>query len=229
MTQSIKQELIAHFPHQKMKIDIISGFSKFSGKITSRLKKPVLPYILFVGTFEPRKNLLNTIIGFGKCVLQLKVNNLPIPKLYLVGGKGWQQIKLAYIINKLGLSKYIKIWGYVSDKKLSHLYQNSLFLAYIPFYEGFGLPVIEAITYQKPVLTSNQVTLKEVLGPCGIAVNPKSPDRIATSMYQLTTNQHLRNAYIASTKKWSKSFSPQKSSDQFYQIIKKYNPKTKKS
>lgn len=222
MTQSIKKEIINLFPNQKIKIDIIPGFSKFSGKLTSRLKKLSSPYILFVGTFEPRKNLINTIIGYGKCVIKLKKNNLVVPKLYLVGGKGWQQKKLTSIIYKLGLTKYIKIWGYVSEKKLSHLYQNTLFVSFIPFYEGFGLPVIEALAYQKPVLTSNQSTLKEVLGPCGITVNPKNTNKIADSMYRLATNPHLRTTYKNTTKKWIKNFSPHNSANKFFKIIEKY-------
>lgn len=223
MTQSIKKEITNLFLNQKMKIDIIPGFSKFSGKSTPRLKKPLSPYILFVGTFEPRKNLINTIFGYSKCVIKLKKHNQTIPKLYLVGGRGWQQKKLSGVINKLGLTKYIKIWGYVSEKKLSHLYQNALFISFIPFYEGFGLPVIEAIAYQKSVLTSNQSTLKEVLGPCGISVNPKNTNKIADSMYRLATNPHLRTTYKEATKKWIKNFSPKNSANKFYKIIEKYN------
>lgn len=223
MTQSVKQEIIKFFPNKKIKIDIIPGFSKFSGKSTPRLKKPSSPYILFVGTFEPRKNLINTIIGYGKCVVQLRKNSQIVPQLYLVGGKGWQQKKLSGVINKLGLTKFIKIWGYVSEKKLSHLYQNALFISFIPFYEGFGLPVIEAISYQKPVLTSNQSTLKEVLGPCGITASPNDTNKIANSMYKLSTSPHLRATYTNTTKKWIKNFSPNNSASIFFEIIKQYN------
>ncbi|TIR44391.1 MAG: glycosyltransferase family 4 protein, partial [Mesorhizobium sp.] len=107
------------------------------------------PYALFVGTLEPRKNLANLIRAYGLLPAVTRSGC----DLVIVGGKGWKQTGLADFVRSSGLETNIRFTGFVDDSVLATLYANCLFLAMPSLYEGFGLPIVEAHSFGKPVLT----------------------------------------------------------------------------
>ena len=139
------------------------------------------PYFLFVGTIEPRKNLERLLAAF---------TLIPKPyrdqfSLVIAGGKGWGGVDLENLIRQHELNDSVKLLGYVSDHQLAALYFNARFLAMPSLYEGFGLPLLEAMQYGVPVLTSNTGALAEIAGDSGINVDPYSLDSIAAGIHKM--------------------------------------------
>ncbi len=128
-------------------------------------------FILYVGTLQPRKNLNGLIKAFAK----LKNKNL---KLVIVGKKGWLYENIFKQVKDLGLAEKVIFTGYVPDEDLPAFYKNAQCFILPSLYEGFGLPVLEAMHYGCPVVASNVSSLPEVVGKAGILVNPNDVNDI---------------------------------------------------
>jgi glycosyltransferase involved in cell wall biosynthesis len=149
---------------------------------------PKGPYLLAVGTVEPRKNLRRTVEAFLEAKRQLP--DLP-DRLLIAGGRGW---------GKSGIDRLLKDheadveWlGYVSDERLEDLYRRAKALVYPSLYEGFGLPVVEAMNLGCPVITSDRSSLPEVAGDAALCVDPESGAAIADAIRRLLTDAELRD------------------------------------
>ncbi len=146
-------------------------------------------YILYVGTCEPRKNLNNLIYAYSMLSPEIK----KLHKLVIVGGKGWGKVNPILISEFYDVVDNVIYLGYVSEILLSYLYSNCLFLAFPSKYEGFGLPILEAMQFGKAVLTSNKASMPEIAGKAGYYVDPTSPESIKIGLETLTRNNELRN------------------------------------
>ena len=164
-------------------------------------------YFLFVGTLEPRKNLSRLLQAYSKLSVHVKEQAY----LVIVGGKGWGKVDVNKIVEDLDLVKYVGMHGYVDDSKLLNLYKNARFLAMPSLYEGFGLPLLEAMVQGVPVLTSNNSSMPEVAGNAGLFVDAKDVDSIKSSLEILITNEAVRKKLAENAKRnasrfdWSKS------------------------
>src|SRR3954470_14169768 len=125
-------------------------------------------YILSVGTLEPRKNLAGTLEAFALLPPQLR-NAYP---LALVGMTGWKMEHMSARIDALATEGHVKPMGYVADDHLPYLYAGAAAFIYPSIYEGFGLPVLEALAAGTPVVTSNRASLKEVAGKEAATLDP---------------------------------------------------------
>ena len=178
--------------------------SKLQSKVQSIKKKYKIngDYILSVGTLEPRKNLKRTIEAFNLIIK--KKNNRTI-KLVLVGKFGWGENIRQSAINNQQLS--IITTGYISDEDLAYLYQGARCFVYPSLYEGFGLPVLEAMAAGCPVITSNVSSLPEVAGEAAILVNPKKTSEIAQAINEIIAipqlSQNLRKKGLVQVNKFS--------------------------
>ncbi len=144
---------------------------------------------LSVCTLEPRKNLKGLIKAYRIYVGDRK----DVPPLVLVGGKGWLEDDLPEFIETLGLKNHVIIAGYRDDSELKWMYENCLAFCYPSFYEGFGLPVLEAMGLGAPVIVSNATSLPEVAGDAGFYVTPDDADEIAAAMRRLESDAQLRS------------------------------------
>lgn len=133
------------------------------------------PYVLAVGTLEPRKNLVSTIAA----VERLARDGLDIP-LVVAGGKGWRDDQLRARI--AGSAARILPVGRVSDDELISLYSGASCLVFPSLYEGFGLPVLEAMACGVPVVAADTTSTPEVVGDAGILVSPLDVDAIAAGI-----------------------------------------------
>ena len=160
------------------------------------------PYFLFVGTLEPRKNLARLIEAFSL----IPRDCFNRPSLVVVGGNGWGGVDPMELGIKFGISENLRVLDNVSDIDLAHLYKNCLCLALPSVYEGFGLPIIEAMTYGAPILTSNISSMPEVAGNAAILVNPLDVVSIADGLSRIM-NSHvqtkLRREAITNSKRYS--------------------------
>ena len=144
-------------------------------------------YILYVGTIQPRKNLDMLIEAYAR----LRGEGSTTQKLVIVGRKGWLYDKLFARISALGLEEEVIFTGFVPDEDLPHLYDGACLFVYLSFFEGFGLPPLEAMARGIAVVTSNTTSLPEVVGDVGITVPPDNLDRVITGMRRVLTDTEL--------------------------------------
>ena len=135
-------------------------------------------YFLFVGTLEPRKNLDRLLKAYATLDEDLREKY----QLVIAGGKGWGGVEVESLVNHYGLHKYVVKSGYVSDVELATLYSQARFLVMPSLYEGFGLPIVEAMSFGVPAITSNISSMPEVAGDAGILVDPWSITSIASGL-----------------------------------------------
>lgn len=149
-------------------------------------------YVLFVGTLSPRKNV-GTLLAAYQQLRQDTDYDLP---LVLIGSRGWLFDDIFAKIDDLGLSSSVVHHEDVSDEELAHLYAAAGLLALPSYYEGFGLPVLEAMHCQCPVIASDRASLPEVAGDAAILVDPDDVDAWAAAMAQVLNDQELRQRLI---------------------------------
>jgi len=148
------------------------------------------PYFLFVGTIEPRKNLERLLRAFAL----LPKSNRDRFSLVIAGGKGWGGIELEKLILENQLKDSVKLLGYVTDQRLSVLYAKARFLAMPSLYEGFGLPLLEAMQYGTPVLTAHKGSMAEVAGDSGVLIDPYSVESISAGIQRMLVDDELIKA-----------------------------------
>lgn len=129
-------------------------------------------FILNVGTLEPRKNLPTLLRAYARLRKERKIT---VP-LVLVGNKGWIYEEVFATIDSLGLKESVRHLSGIPDEKLAHLYHLSGVLAFPSYYEGFGLPALEAMHCGCPVIASNRGSLPEVTGNAGVSLPPDDED-----------------------------------------------------
>jgi glycosyltransferase involved in cell wall biosynthesis len=147
------------------------------------------PYILFVGTLEPRKNVVTLIKAFNK----LKSKSAIPHRLVIAGQRGWKYADIIKEIDNSPFRAHITELGYMSDNDLPALINGADVFAYPSFYEGFGLPVLEAMQCGTPVITSNLSSLPEVGGDACLYVSPESADELAQKILDVISDKNLRN------------------------------------
>lgn len=179
-------------------------------------------YIMSVSTIEPRKNLRGLINGF---IAYKQSHTQSKLKLVLVGGIGWDN-EFENDISRL--SKYrdsIILTGFVSDEELSSLYQFALAVAYVSFYEGFGLPLLEALTAGKAVISSNVTSMPEVCGKVACYCNPYEIDSIENAIDKLVNNEDYRNSLESNAKTQAARFSYKKAAKETIDVYNNFGGK----
>lgn len=145
-------------------------------------------FILFVGTIEPRKNLPLLLEAYATLREQYGIEN----QLVIAGRKGWLYDEVFKKIDALALHEHVRHIQSAGDDELAHLYLSAGLLALPSHYEGFGLPVLEAMHCGCPVISSDRASLPEVVGKAGILLPPSDPDAWATAMNQVLTDENTR-------------------------------------
>lgn len=142
------------------------------------------PYVLYVGTLQPRKNLTRLIEAFAR---------VPPPhKLVLAGQKGWLYDAILRRADELGIGDRVLFPGYVYDEDLPALMSGAALFAFPSLYEGFGLPILEAMACGVPVVCSNTGSLPEVAGDAALMVPPTDTEALAAAMNRILADDGLR-------------------------------------
>lgn len=147
-------------------------------------------YILSVGTVQPRKNYERLIEAFSLFLAKNKQKFGEID-LVIVGKKGWLVDAILAAPAEYGVADRVKFLDFVPDAELPELYRNALCFALPSLYEGFGLPVLEAMAYKTPVVISNVSSLPEIAGKAGIYVDPERPESIAEGLLTAVRQRNL--------------------------------------
>ncbi|MBC2581568.1 glycosyltransferase family 1 protein [Clostridium sp. DJ247] len=171
-------------------------------------------YFLYLGTLEPRKNIESIIEAFA---LYKKKNKDNI-KLVIAGGKGWGYESIFNKVEKHSLTKEIIFTGYVDEKHKAYLYKMAKAFLFPSLYEGFGMPVLEAMALGVPVITSNTSSITEVCGNAAILVEPKDIEAIVSGMELLSYNEDFSDKLISEGLEQSKKFTWKRSVDTLVEI-----------
>jgi glycosyltransferase involved in cell wall biosynthesis len=146
-----------------------------------------VPYFLYVGTLEPRKNLLRVLRAFASVA-----PSLPDHRFLIVGQKGWKYAAILREAARGVLAERVSFLGYVPEADLPALYRHATAFVYPSLYEGFGLPVLEAMACGTPVLTSDRSSLLEVASGAGLLVDPEDEEAIVDGLRRLAGDEALR-------------------------------------
>ncbi len=149
-------------------------------------------FVLSVSTLEPRKNYIGILKSFALfCKQYPEFSNY---NLLIVGKKGWKYEEIFQLYNTFeeSIKNRIKFLGYIPDEQLVKLYSSAGCLLFPSFYEGVGFPIIEAMLYGCPVITSNCSSMVEVAADAAVLVNPTNYQEISESIYKLLSNKKLR-------------------------------------
>ncbi len=146
------------------------------------------PFILSVGTLEPRKNLIRLVQAFDK----MRRDRSGPKMLVLAGPNGWRYEEVYEVVNRLGLKNEVRFLGHVSDLELVLLYSLADVVALPSLYEGFGFALLEAMACGAPVVCSNAGGLPEVAGDAALLVTPTDTDALGTMLLRLLRNPKLR-------------------------------------
>ncbi|MFB0564477.1 MAG: glycosyltransferase family 4 protein [Candidatus Aminicenantaceae bacterium] len=206
-----RKDIINVFNISREKIHVIPfGISDEFFKMESdTLKKKISKYsvkdrfILNVGTLHPRKNIERICFAFKKLKEDKKIPH----QLIIVGRRGWSYKQFFNLPKKLELTDEIKFLGNVPQEDLPVLYNLAEVFVYPSLYEGFGLPVLEAMACGVPIVTSNTSSIPEVAGDGAIKVNPYDVDEIAKAIYDLMSDKKLRHEMIGRGLERARKFS----------------------
>ncbi|MEP6817931.1 MAG: glycosyltransferase family 1 protein [bacterium] len=147
-------------------------------------------YILSVGAIQPRKNLGRLVAAYA-CLRRAKPE-VKLPKLVLAGKCAWLYDETLRAIKELQLSDSVILTGYVPESDLPALYSAALCFVYPSYFEGFGLPPLEAMQCGVPVIVGNQTSLPEVVGDAGVLVDPFDVDALAAAIGKVISDSNLR-------------------------------------
>ncbi|MDB4286207.1 glycosyltransferase [bacterium] len=219
-----KQDIIAQYSLPPKKISVVyNGASAHFRPIPEDQKQEVRasftdgqPYFLFVGAIQPRKNLENLLRGFD----QFKSRSASPVKLLLVGRKGWKYDGAMQAYENMKHKDEVLFTGYVPDDQLNGIYGASLGLCYVPYFEGFGIPVLEAMYSETPVICSNTTSLPEVAGEAALSVDPMQPSEISHAMLRLWQEPGLRTALIDKGRDQRARFSWDTTYDKVWKVLK---------
>lgn len=214
ISNASKNDIIKEYKIPENKVVVTYPGIKMTNK-NSKIKnkyKIFGDYILFVGTLQPRKNIERLIEAFST----LRNRNL---QLIIVGKTGWLYEDILNAPKKYGVVENVKFLEFVSDEDLSELYSNAEFFILPSLYEGFGLPVLEAMQHGCPVITSNVSSLPEAGGDAALYVNPESTEDIAEKMAMLLKDEKLRKEMIEKGKRQVKKFSWEKTARETLKVL----------
>jgi len=185
-------------------------------EIDETLKQHNLPrgFVLAVGTLEPRKNLPMLIRAYRQMLAETAVD---VP-LILVGGKGWIYDEIFATIDELGLRDKVRHLSGVFDEQLAHLYHAAGVLVTPSKYEGFGLPALEAMHCDCPVIVSNIGSLPEVAGEAGILLDPDDETAWSEVMTKVLLDSELRDEMMRNGRLQAAKFTWRKAAEKTLEI-----------
>lgn len=212
VSESSKKDIINFYkiPEEKIKViyeGVDDSFRPMNGDQERRgiVEKYGLPskFLLYVGTYLPHKNLETLLYAYHELRRNQKISQV----LVLAGKKGRNYDVISHLISKLCLDKDVKTIGFVRDEDLPYIYNLSDLFIFPSIYEGFGLPLLEAMACGVPVISSDTSCLPEIGGNAALYFSPKEIEELARKIFSVITNKNLRNDLIARGFRRAKLFS----------------------
>lgn len=221
ISEFIRQEIIEEFelPPSMVSAVPLAADPLFGPRTAEQVSKVLrrykLPgaYLLFVGTLEPRKNI-------DVLIAALQAGTVDIP-LVLVGWQGWGDKGWMEKISKAGLAGRVHIIGHVPDEDLVAIYNGATALVYPSLYEGFGLPILEAMACGCPVICSNAASMPEVAGNAALLIDPADSEELAANIEIVAHDNNKRAEMIGQGHKQAAKFSWERTAAETLDVFKK--------
>lgn len=220
-----RSDIVKQYKVDPGKIDVVyDGASDAYTPLSQAQKAGIMkkysegePYFIFIGSLHPRKNLVNLFRAFDL----FKKSNPSGVKLLIVGARKWwtREIDLAY--NRMIFSDDVIFTGRLEVSELAGVLGASLALTYVSYFEGFGIPIVEAFRAGVPVITSNVTSMPEVAGDAALLVDPFSPESIAEALYKAYQFESIREELVARGMRRKDLFSWQQTADRLWESIEK--------
>ncbi|MBK8502421.1 MAG: glycosyltransferase family 4 protein [Saprospiraceae bacterium] len=200
VSNATKEDLVTHFPHAGEKVSVI-----YNGIRNPIRNQPDLaaiswqnpcgdrPYFMTIGSIHPRKNTAGVLNAFRIFKQRNKCNIC----LLIVGRRAWMTSEIDSLYQAHPFKESIFFTGYLADESMFSALKNCLGLVYVSFFEGFGLPLVEAMAEGVPVITSSRSSMIEVAERAALLVDPENPNDIAEAMFQLATDDTVRSTLIS--------------------------------
>lgn len=218
ISRSTQKDLEKYLKIKPTKIKVIypgqNILPKSTGALPYFLKNQ--SYILTVGTIEPRKNLVGLLKAYAILPRRLQEKYL----LVVAGATGWNTAEISDISDHLKIKDRVKFLGFITDNKLAKLYEKAAVFCYPSLYEGFGFPVLEALSFGLPVLTSNLSSLPEVAGKAAILIDPQDSNVISSGLQKLLEHQDERESLKKLAKIQAQKFSWEKTAKETLKLFK---------
>lgn len=198
-SQSVKQDVVHYLHVGEDRIVVIPegcetrfrpvGAAARLSEVRLKYDLPAL-YILFLSTLQPRKNITTLLKAFAHLRHIMALD--PALRLVIAGARGWYDNEIFQTIQALGLEQVVRCPGFVAEEDLPDLYRGAIFFVFPSLYEGFGLPVLEAMRCGVPVIASNLSAIPEVVGKAAWLIDPHNVEELAAAMGELLHNEALR-------------------------------------
>ena len=220
VSEATKKDIIKQSGISESKISVAYNGCRNAFRNPVDSKKEILhgqPYFYFIGAIHPRKNVSRIIQAFNSFKKKTQSNI----QLVLAGRMAWQTDEIELQLKESIYKDQIHLTGYLNTQDAVQYMRSAFAFVYPSLFEGFGVPVLEAMNAEVPVITSNVSSLPEVAGEAGLLVDPKSVDEIANAMQQLAEDDSLRIQLIENGKRQREKFNWDQSAKIIYTQIKK--------
>lgn len=216
VSKTTKKDIVKfyHVPEEKIEV-IYNGFEKTLVKNSTNHQPQTTPYILYVGTLQPRKNIPVLIKAF-----KAFHTTYPDFKLIIAGKKGWMFDNIYKTVKENGLEKCVRFTGYINDNELVALYRKAFCFVMPSLYEGFGIPVLEAMSYGCPVISSFASSLPEIGSEACLYFDPSREDDLLNTLIKLKESVSIRKELIQKGKERVTQFSWTLCAEKTLDIIK---------
>ena len=172
-------------------------------------------YVLYVGTLQPRKNIVTLICAFND---YYKTHDGL--KLVIVGKKGWLYDEIFEEVNRLNLNSQVVFTDFIPDEDVIVLYKKAWVFVMPSLYEGFGIPILEAMAYGCPVISSQNSSLPEIGGEACLYFDPEDPNDLIEKLYQLAQSKEIYNKLIKTGKNRITLFSWERCAHETLELLK---------
>lgn len=223
ISQATKIDLCNYLEIDEKRIHVVyDGYDHkncYPERNTDVLKKYKIngPYVMYIGALDPRKGILDIVEAFGQ--IEKKYEDL---KLVLAGGLDTRFVEQMKKIQEIPYVNKIFFTGYITDEEKRRLLSSAEFFMFPSEYEGFGIPVLEAMACGCPVITTNVSSLPEVGGDAAIYVEPNKPEQLASEMVRLLDSRERREEYSRKSLERCKLFSWEKTAretEKIYEMV----------
>jgi glycosyltransferase involved in cell wall biosynthesis len=220
-----KTDIIQQYRINPEKIDVVynganekyTPVDEATGKATRAKFSDGKPYFFFVGAIHPRKNLVNLFRAFDI----FRENDNEGTKLLVAGARKWWTGEIADVFEKMKFRDDVIFTGRLDTGDMQKVMGSALALTYVSYFEGFGIPIVEAFRCGTPVITSNVTSMPEIAGEAALLVDPFKPDDIAQAMHSISTDAVLRARLIKAGNERASCFTWDKSAERLWETIEK--------
>jgi len=198
-----RSEIVSYFPKASKKLDVVYLASNLKADGPAAACPLDRPFFLTVGSYEPRKNMERMLHAY----IQYRQLTADPVDLVIVGTEQWGKFSARDFVRTRNLESCVHLMQRAEDAVLRALYANARALVLVSLYEGFGLPLVEAMQWGIPILTSNTSSLTEIAGDAAMLVNPLDTDAIAQGMKRISEDEPTRRELARRGQTRAKEFS----------------------